>query len=95
MEAAALVFLEKGYEAATVADITGRTGGSHGTFYVYFEDDPHGSKGFPYIPRLLFRFHLSWMRINSGRRHVSFVPLFSREFRKSLTLSSMAGLIKE
>ena len=25
------------------------------------------SKGFPYIPRLRFRFHLSWMRINSGR----------------------------
>ena len=37
MDAAALVFLEKGYEAATVADITGRAGSSHGTFYVYFD----------------------------------------------------------
>jgi len=29
--------LEKGYEAATVADITRRAGSSHGTFYVYFD----------------------------------------------------------
>jgi AcrR family transcriptional regulator len=36
-EAAALVFLERGYEAATVADITRRAGSSHGTFYVYFD----------------------------------------------------------
>ena len=31
------VFMEKGYEAATVADITSRAGSSHGTFYVYFD----------------------------------------------------------
>ena len=37
VEAAALVFLEKGYEAATVVDITGRASSSHGTFYVYFD----------------------------------------------------------
>lgn len=29
--------MEKGYEAATVSDITSRAGSSHGTFYVYFD----------------------------------------------------------
>jgi len=37
IEAAACVFMEKGYAAATVADITSRAGSSHGTFYVYFD----------------------------------------------------------
>ena len=37
VDAAAEVFMEKGYAAATVADITSRAGSSHGTFYVYFD----------------------------------------------------------
>lgn len=35
--AAARVFMEKGYVATTVSDITREAGSSHGTFYVYFD----------------------------------------------------------
>ncbi|OFW59391.1 MAG: hypothetical protein A2V52_06215 [Actinobacteria bacterium RBG_19FT_COMBO_54_7] len=37
IEAASKVFMEKGYVATTVSDITREAGTSHGTFYVYFE----------------------------------------------------------
>jgi len=37
VDAAARVFMERGYAAATVSDITSRAGSSHGTFYVYFD----------------------------------------------------------
>ncbi len=37
VDAAAEVFMEKGYAAATVSDVTSRAGSSHGTFYVYFD----------------------------------------------------------
>ncbi len=37
IDAACKVFMEKGYVATTVADITQEAGTSHGTFYVYFE----------------------------------------------------------
>jgi AcrR family transcriptional regulator len=37
VDAAAEVFMEKGYAAATVSDITNEAGSSHGTFYVYFD----------------------------------------------------------
>jgi AcrR family transcriptional regulator len=37
VDAAAEVFMEKGYAEATVSDITSRAGSSHGTFYVYFD----------------------------------------------------------
>lgn len=36
--AAREVLVEKGYDAATVADITTRAGRAHGTFYLYFEN---------------------------------------------------------
>jgi len=37
VDAAAEMFMEKGYAEATVSDITSRAGSSHGTFYVYFD----------------------------------------------------------
>jgi AcrR family transcriptional regulator len=37
IDAACKVFMEKGYVATTVSDITREAGTSHGTFYVYFE----------------------------------------------------------
>jgi AcrR family transcriptional regulator len=37
VDAAAEVFMEKGYATTTVSDITSRAGSSHGTFYVYFD----------------------------------------------------------
>jgi AcrR family transcriptional regulator len=37
VDAADKVFMEKGYAAATVLDITSMAGSSHGTFYVYFD----------------------------------------------------------
>ncbi|MBN2026446.1 MAG: TetR/AcrR family transcriptional regulator [Actinobacteria bacterium] len=36
IDAASKVFMEKGYVATTVSDITREAGTSHGTFYVYF-----------------------------------------------------------
>lgn len=36
MEAAAIVFRERGYQATRVDDITQRAGTSHGAFYLYF-----------------------------------------------------------
>jgi AcrR family transcriptional regulator len=38
LEAALGVFSDKGYHAATVADIIGRAGIARGTFYLYFEN---------------------------------------------------------
>ncbi len=38
VEAASTVFMQKGYAATTVSDITQAAGTAHGTFYVYFED---------------------------------------------------------
>lgn len=37
IDAACKVFMEKGYVATTVSDITREAGTSHGTFYVYFD----------------------------------------------------------
>jgi AcrR family transcriptional regulator len=37
IDAACKVFMEKGYVATTVSDITQEAGTSHGTFYVYFD----------------------------------------------------------
>jgi len=37
VDAAGRVFMEKGYAAATVSDITREAGTAHGTFYVYFD----------------------------------------------------------
>jgi len=37
IDAASKVFMEKGYVATTVSDITRKAGTSHGTFYVYFD----------------------------------------------------------
>jgi AcrR family transcriptional regulator len=37
IDAACKVFMEKGYIATTVSDITREAGTSHGTFYVYFD----------------------------------------------------------
>ncbi len=38
VDAATKVFIQKGYTATTVSDITSKAGTAHGTFYVYFED---------------------------------------------------------
>lgn len=37
IDAAGRAFMEKGYAAATISDITREAGSSHGTFYVYFD----------------------------------------------------------
>lgn len=38
LEAARAVYREKGYEAASVAEIAKRAGRAHGTFYLYFDN---------------------------------------------------------